>query len=79
MTRRVLAASCTAQPSGAWVTQQSRNLTWKLEEEGIELSVVVHDRDKKFAHQADVVFSRMALESFGPHSWRRGRMPTLSD
>jgi len=27
------------------VTQQSRNLTWKLEEEGIELSVVLHDRD----------------------------------
>jgi hypothetical protein len=46
-TRRVLAASCTAQPTGAWVTQQARNLNWKLEEEGIGLSVVLHDRDKK--------------------------------
>ncbi|HEY8885482.1 MAG TPA: integrase core domain-containing protein [Chloroflexota bacterium] len=55
-TRRVLAASCTAQPSGAWVTQQARNLSWKLEEEGIELSVVLHDRDKKFAPEADAVF-----------------------
>ncbi len=55
-TRRVLAASCTAQPTGAWVTQQARNLSWKLEEEGIGLSVVLHDRDKKFAPEADAVF-----------------------
>ncbi len=55
-TRRVLAASCTAQPTGAWVTQQARNLNWKLEEEGIGLSVVLHDRDKKFAPEADAVF-----------------------
>lgn len=55
-TRRVLAASCTAQPTEAWVTQQARNLSWKLEEEGIELSVVIHDRDKKFAPKADAVF-----------------------
>jgi putative transposase len=55
-TRRVLAASCTARPTRAWVTQQARNLSWKLEEEGIELSVVIHDRDKKFAPQADAVF-----------------------
>jgi hypothetical protein len=46
-TRRVLAASCTAHPTEAWVTQQARNLTWKLDEEGIGLSVVIHDRDKK--------------------------------
>src|SRR5713226_1852140 len=55
-TRRVLAASCTAQPTGAWVTQQARHLSWKLEEEGIELRVVLHDRDKKFASEADAVF-----------------------
>jgi transposase InsO family protein len=55
-TRRVMSASCTAQPSGAWVTQQARNLSWKLEDEGIELSVVIHDRDKKFAPSADAVF-----------------------
>jgi len=54
-TRRVLSASCTAQPTQAWVTQQARNLSWKLEEEGIKLSVVIHDRDKKFAPKADAV------------------------
>ena len=55
-TRRVVAASCTAQPTEAWVTQQARNLGWKLEEEGIKVSVVIHDRDKKFAPKADAVF-----------------------
>ncbi len=55
-TRRVLAASCTAHPTEAWVTQQARNLTWKLDEEGIGLSVVIHDRDKKFGRKADTVF-----------------------
>ncbi len=55
-TRRVVAASCTARPTQAWVTQQARNLSWKLEEEGIKLSVVTHDRDKKFASKADAVF-----------------------
>jgi len=54
--RRVLLASCTSKPNAAWVTQQARNLTWKLEDEGIKLSDVIHDRDKKFAFQADRVF-----------------------
>jgi putative transposase len=54
--RRVLLASCTSQPNADWVTQQARNLSWKLEDEGIKLSVLIHDRDKKFAPQADRVF-----------------------
>ena len=55
-TRRVLMASCTAEPNEGWMTQQARNLSWTLEEEGIEPSVVIHDRDKKFAPKADGVF-----------------------
>ena len=55
-TRRLVLASCTAEPNAAWVTQQARNLSWKLENEGIELSVVIHDRDKKFSPEADTVF-----------------------
>ena len=55
-TRRVLLASCTTEPNEAWVTQQARNLSWRLEEDGIKLSVVIHDRDKKFARGADNVF-----------------------
>ena len=54
-TRRVLAASCTARPDKAWVTQQARNLSWKLEDEGIKLTGLIHDRDKKFAPIDDTV------------------------
>jgi putative transposase len=53
--RRVLLANCTSEPNAAWVTQQARNLSWKLEEKGINLSVLIHDRDRKFAPQADRV------------------------
>ena len=55
--RRVLLASCISEPNASWVAQQARNLSWKLEEEGIELSVLIHDRDKKFAALADRVLT----------------------
>jgi transposase InsO family protein len=54
-TRRILLASCTSNPSEAWMSQQARNLIWTLEEEGIDLSAVIHDRDKKFAPAADMI------------------------
>ena len=38
-TRRVVAAACTAEPNSAWVTQQARNLSWKLSDEGINVRV----------------------------------------
>jgi putative transposase len=55
-TRRVVAAACTAEPNSAWVAQQARNLSWKLSDEGINVRVVVHDRDRKFARGLDSVF-----------------------
>ena len=54
-TRRILPASCTAEPSAAWVSRHAGNLSWKLEDEGIKLSGLIHDRDKKFAPKADLV------------------------
>jgi len=53
--RRVLLAACTANPNEAWMTQQARNLAWTLDEEGIEVTALIHDRDKKFASSADNV------------------------
>ena len=38
------------------MTQQARNLAWQLDEEGIELSILLHDRDRKFAGGFDRVF-----------------------
>jgi putative transposase len=55
-TRRVLAAACTAEPNSAWVTQQARNLSWELEEEGIKLSLLIHDHDRKFPRSFDQIF-----------------------
>ena len=54
--RRVLAAACTDQPDSAWVTQQARNLSWRLQEEGIKLSLLIHDHDRKFPGNFDRIF-----------------------
>lgn len=54
--RRVLAAACTRKPTAAWVTQQARNLSWRLGDEDIKPTVVIHDRDRKFPDSFDAVF-----------------------
>jgi hypothetical protein len=36
---RVVAAGCTQHPTGAWVTQQDRNLAWKIEEGALSVRV----------------------------------------
>ncbi len=53
-TRRIVWFAVTANPDTAWVTQQSRNLVWQLEDAAI--CVVIHDHDSKFAGPADTVF-----------------------
>jgi putative transposase len=54
--RRVLSAACTSQPNAAWVTQQARNLSWQVEEEGIKLTQVIHDHDRKYSGGFDSIF-----------------------
>ena len=36
--------------------QQARNLAWQLDEEGIELRILLHDRDRKYAAGFNQVF-----------------------
>jgi putative transposase len=55
-TRRVLATACTSEPNSAWVTQQARNLSWQLEDDGLKLSLVIHDHDRKFPSSFDSIF-----------------------
>jgi putative transposase len=55
-TRRVLVAGCTARPTGAWVTQQARNLIWRLDDDGVRPTLLVRDRDAKFTPAFDAVF-----------------------
>jgi putative transposase len=52
--RRVHFAGCTANPSGAWVTQQARNLSFT----GLfdRMRFLIHDRDSKFCGAFDEVF-----------------------
>src|SRR5207244_5047831 len=52
--RRVHIAGCTTNPTGAWVTQQARNLSFTGLFE--RMRFLVHDRDSKFAAAFDEVF-----------------------
>jgi putative transposase len=52
--RRVHAAGCTTNPSGAWVTQQARNLSFTGLFE--RKRFLIHDRDSKFSAAFDEVF-----------------------
>ena len=45
-TRRVHFAGCTQNPSGPWVTQQARQLTWTLAERQEPIRFLIRDRDQ---------------------------------
>ncbi len=60
--RRVHLAGCTANPSGAWVTQQARQLTWGLAERSTSVRLLIRDRDSKFTRDFDIVFRSEGIE-----------------
>jgi putative transposase len=47
-TRRIPWFGVTEKPDQAWVSQQARNLTWELQELGLEPRFLICDNDKKF-------------------------------
>jgi transposase InsO family protein len=53
--RRILWAASTREPDASWVTQQARNLFWELAEEETGVTIMIHDRDRKFARGLDAV------------------------
>jgi putative transposase len=54
--RRVHIAGMTANPDGAWVTQQARNLLMRLDDEGLRARFLIRGRDSKFTHAFGEIF-----------------------
>jgi len=52
--RSVWLAGCTTNPTGAWVTQQARNLGLDLSDRGVRF--LIRDRDSKYSGPFDQVF-----------------------
>jgi hypothetical protein len=60
--RRVRLAGCTPNPSGAWVTQQARQIAWGLAERSAPVRFLIRDRDSKFTRDFDTVLRSEGIE-----------------
>lgn len=55
-TRRVRILGATGYPVESWIVQQARNLLMDLEDTGIRVKFILHDRDASFTAAFDAVF-----------------------
>ena len=60
--RRLELIACTANPNGAWVTQQARNVVMQLAEQEQPFQLLIHDRDTKLSRAFDEVFRSEGIE-----------------
>jgi putative transposase len=63
--RRAHLAGCTPNPTGLWVTQQARHLTWTLGGGAEPVRFLIRDRDQKLrAHLTTTSFAARGSRSF---------------
>lgn len=55
--RKVWVSPSTYHPNDAWVLQQARNVLMWLEDQGLQATHLIHDRDTKFTATFDQLFS----------------------
>lgn len=77
-TRLLHLAGVTANPTGAWVTQQARNLAMELDVRMAALRFLVHDRDTKFVATFDEVFRACSVRIITTRHKPRGRTRSAS-
>jgi putative transposase len=74
--RRVWLAGCSPNPTGAWVTQQARNLGLDLADHGARFPI--GDRDSKYSGSFDEAFRTAGIRIDGRRCGRRRQTPSPS-